>query len=480
MGLGENGLALSFSLLGGKAQCACCGGDYAPSDSNAAASCAQRQPGGAASYTPAGRRQLDLAATEGTAACSPEVAEFMQRLQQRVDGVADKLAQAGEPLTPHLALRWLTSRGWDVDEAERALAAHAEWRAQYVSAGRILEEEVSRELAAEKAFLQGVDAEGHSVLVVTARKHDMSSRRPEETERLICYVLDNAAAAADASLNPMRKTLCLFDLSGLALRNLDVKALGALFELLKSHYPESLAGLWFLNAPLLFWGAWSCVSPFVDPKTRRKIHFASASTRGAPAALTGAVPRSVLPTAYGGEAQLVPIQQAVAAMREREATQQLQEPASDAKGGQVDGTQGGLSQRRKAGPWWARAGGTVARSARWVHSFMGHQAQRLHGLVQQSPHLELLQQQLQRLVSQQHLLQLRRTPSSRHLEVVKGQLQVAAGQLQLAAARLQLQLQAQVLDRALRVLLPAGGAWLVLSKGVQIARAALRWTFGTL
>lgn len=47
--------------------------------------------------------------------------------------------------------------------------------------------------------------------------------------------------------------------AGLRTRNLDVKALQAIFELLQSHYPERLNALWFLNAPLIFWGVWRLV-----------------------------------------------------------------------------------------------------------------------------------------------------------------------------------------------------------------------------
>jgi len=47
--------------------------------------------------------------------------------------------------------------------------------------------------------------------------------------------------------------------TGLRSRNLDVKALQAVFELLQSHYPERLHGLYFLNAPFIFWGVWKLV-----------------------------------------------------------------------------------------------------------------------------------------------------------------------------------------------------------------------------
>lgn len=52
-------------------------------------------------------------------------------------------------------------------------------------------------------------------MVVLAARHNMGARRLEETNRLIVYALDNAAAMADdATQNPLGKFLCLFDLSG--------------------------------------------------------------------------------------------------------------------------------------------------------------------------------------------------------------------------------------------------------------------------
>ena len=57
------------------------------------------------------------------------------------------------------------------------------------------------------------------------------------------------------------------------MKNLDVGALQAVFEVLQQHYPERLGELWFLNAPFIFWGLWRVVSPFIQPATKDKIKF---------------------------------------------------------------------------------------------------------------------------------------------------------------------------------------------------------------
>ena len=56
------------------------------------------------------------------------------------------------------------------------------------------------------------------MLIVLAARHDMGLRNLSETEQLIIYTLDNTAAAADPTRNPLGQFLCLFDLSGAAMK----------------------------------------------------------------------------------------------------------------------------------------------------------------------------------------------------------------------------------------------------------------------
>ena len=77
---------------------------------------------------------------------------------------------------------------------------------------------------------------------------------------------------------------------------------------------ERLGELYFLNAPFIFWGLWRLIAPLVHPATRAKIRFASGGAGRA--ALLAAVDPHVLPAAYGGAAELVPIDAAVAARRQ--------------------------------------------------------------------------------------------------------------------------------------------------------------------
>lgn len=237
---------------------------------------------------------------------------ILQQLKDLVCRNAHSLAAAltavGEPPTDTTLVRWLTACKWDADHAHTLLQQHVQWRASFGKP--FCEDAIADELAAHKVCLQpGTDAAGHAVLVVLARNHNGAARDLSQTTRLIVYALDAAIAACDPVANPLQQIVCLFDLSGLSLNNLDVGGLRAVFETLQQHYPERLAALYFINAPLIFWGLWKLVSPLVDGATRAKLRFLSHS------ALADTLPADVLPAAYGGTAALVPVDEAVAQRR---------------------------------------------------------------------------------------------------------------------------------------------------------------------
>lgn len=138
-----------------------------------------------------------------------------------------------------------------------------------------------------------------------ARRHDMNKRDFHQTEKLICYTLDVSSALADQGGG--HKICCLFDLGGLRLRNLDVKVLASIFELLQQHYPERLGMLWFINAPFIFWAVWKIVAPLLEDCSRQRIKFVTCRNQRCSSFLQDSVPEEVLPECYGGKAQLIPI-----------------------------------------------------------------------------------------------------------------------------------------------------------------------------
>ncbi|PSC68542.1 alpha beta-hydrolase [Micractinium conductrix] len=259
----------------------------------------------------------DLGAGRAVAAGDPAV-QLAALLQQQLPGWAARLVATGEAADAACLRRWLAARGGCVEAAAVGVAAHLLWREGFMgAAGRVTEDSIAGELAARKAFLQGLDEQGCSVVLVQAARHDMRHRNLAETGRLIVYVLDAACASADPARNPAGRICCLFDLAGLRPRNLDVKVLLSIFDMLQQHYPERLDSLYFLNAPLLFAGVWRVVKPFLHAATHQKVHFIGGA-RGR-AMLAARVPPDVLPVEYGGAAALVPADAAAAAWRQRAA-----------------------------------------------------------------------------------------------------------------------------------------------------------------
>lgn len=174
--------------------------------------------------------------------------------------------------------------------------------------------EVAEELANDKVFIQpGADATGRPVVIITVRKHHKNGNAAAlaRLKRFICWVFDVAVAKASGvrssedgsgkNVTPLGdgKLTAIFDLRGASMDNMDVAGLKQIFGLLQSHFPERLGRMVFLDPPVIFWGVWRVVSPFVDPVTRAKVVMASLKDLGE----GDIVPLRILPEDMGGEAE---------------------------------------------------------------------------------------------------------------------------------------------------------------------------------
>ena len=130
-------------------------------------------------------------------------------------------------------------------------------------------------------------------------RHKRAKGASPRIKRFICWTLDVAAASVDPVKNPDGKLVAIFDLRGISVDSLDAPALKSIFELLQAHFPERLARMTFVDAPMMFYAVWRVVCPFIDPVTRQKVAFSSV------AALPADFPPACLPDVLGGEASLV-------------------------------------------------------------------------------------------------------------------------------------------------------------------------------
>lgn len=239
--------------------------------------------------------------------------------------VEELLRKGGEPgliqdqgLDDHTLSRWLRAESYNLKKAEARLRAHAQWRASYVPHGHILQEEIARELATNKAFCQGYDKSGRPLVLCLVRLHNRNTRDLEESKRFVCYGLDAAIRSNDLQKNPDGKIVCIFDLRDLGMDCLDSGVLRAIFDLLGGHYPERLGKLWMYNAPGIFWALWKVVSPFVDSVTKAKIEFVDGVK--AIEQFKTVIGIEVLPKELGGSSELVPINRVADEFYPREAS----------------------------------------------------------------------------------------------------------------------------------------------------------------
>jgi len=239
----------------------------------------------------------------------------IKQLRQEVGNeVLERIEATGEVVDDAFLLKWLHARG--ANFVADAIREHATWREAFVGQNRlgIEPESIAGELAAEKIFLQGLDHHGCSVLLFLISRHFPGVAPAETTNRLLTFAIDTACAAADLSFNRERKICCVFDMTGVRIgRNIDIKFLRGVFDLLQTHYPETLSRLYFIDAPLLFLGVWKCVTPFLQPATKSKIIFLSgAAGRRHLAEVIGP---SILPPGLNGSGELLPVDAADTPLR---------------------------------------------------------------------------------------------------------------------------------------------------------------------
>lgn len=92
-----------------------------------------------------------------------------------------------------------------------------------------------------------------------------------------CYVLEKAIACTERRTNGELSSIILSaDLSNFQKWQAPpLSCTREMLDVLQNHYPERMHRIYVVNAPVLFWGLWNIVKPFVDPNTKAKLQFVS-------------------------------------------------------------------------------------------------------------------------------------------------------------------------------------------------------------
>lgn len=98
-----------------------------------------------------------------------------------------------------------------------------------------------------------------------------------EYEKLIHVRLPACSAAKGEKVE---RTMSVLDINGFGMSKLNRRTIHFIkiaINIGSDYYPEIMGCMFIINAPFLFTGAWRVISPFIDEKTRRKIHILGGS-----------------------------------------------------------------------------------------------------------------------------------------------------------------------------------------------------------
>lgn len=207
----------------------------------------------------------------------------------------------GMALSDALINRYLRATDYDVPKAVAALRATLEWRKEF-GVARLRPSDIAAELNG-KLVVRGHDAFGRPVIVMRPRLENTW----DHTGNLRNLVL--ALELAVRRMPPgVEKWCVIVDYGGYSLRNAPSMATTrATLNIFQSHFVERLGVALLINAPWLFNGVWSVLSPFMDEKTRQKVVFvkgdaSDGTMRKALAPYFGPDQWGALDTEYGGDA----------------------------------------------------------------------------------------------------------------------------------------------------------------------------------
>lgn len=157
----------------------------------------------------------DALATAQGASSEPELSPALQQLRAGLspDTLAS-LGECGEPADAAFLQRWCTARKGNLPAARADIEAHAHWRRSFLGPGGVQEGEVASDLAAGRAFFQGLSRDGCPVLILRAARFAEAGGGAAAAQRLICFLMDRAAPTADTGVNPLSQFRVIFDLAG--------------------------------------------------------------------------------------------------------------------------------------------------------------------------------------------------------------------------------------------------------------------------
>jgi hypothetical protein len=172
-------------------------------------------------------------------------------------------------LTPIGILRFYRGRKGVMEEAERAIVRHAQWRLEN-DVDNYKAFDISNEVQKRKALTGSYDRQGRPVVFVLVRRHRTSDRDLDELHRFIISTIEETIS----NTKPHEQRMVLvFDLANFVFDSMDYEAVKILISVLGYNYPESLEVVHIINEPWIFKACWAIIRAWLDPVTAAKVNF---------------------------------------------------------------------------------------------------------------------------------------------------------------------------------------------------------------
>lgn len=170
------------------------------------------------------------------------------------------------------------------------------WRREY-KPWAITAEDVDCELNNPgKLYRGGFDKYQRPILIMKPRKDNTGNEVRDIKVKYLVYCLEKCIRAGETQDREKMSLLIDYskysNLSGMSMIKMSLEVL----KILSDHYPERLGSAFMVHASWSFTFFWKAISPFLDPVTKKKIHFISKLDE-----LKEWIDEDVLEVEYGGK-----------------------------------------------------------------------------------------------------------------------------------------------------------------------------------
>lgn len=168
--------------------------------------------------------------------------------------------------------RVLVARNLQVPEAFRMWMNIVAWRKHYQP--QILsEEEAAPYLSKGVVSICGPDKQGRPCIYALNRNHIIDAENHDSNLRTIVNLLEKTTVESTRTADGF--IAVIIDQEGVGRKNMDTNLFvgkPGLVQILQEYYPERLGSCYILHTSWIFRLMWAIISPFLDEKTRRKVH----------------------------------------------------------------------------------------------------------------------------------------------------------------------------------------------------------------